>query len=337
MEYNATHGLSQAIAQINAAVASLNLYARSHPQVERDIRKAHAALGTLTDHRPEITLLCIDDDLVADNQTLTSAGPFMAAFGRLLTAKGIERLTFRAGLPLRELAQFIDDLASPGETPVRSSPGIRVGRVELPEETADDVSRLIQPEDVEDLATDAAGVGPEELGEVRELYRAIQQRKNINVHSLDEIVDQFARFVKHNANPLRMLVSIKSAHEYTFTHAINVGILTMSQAKALGFRGAQLHHIRVASILHDVGKLFIPEEILSKPAALTPEASKRRLPEIAARATLPSDSPGASVIAEGDGGGAGGQRIVPAANLPAAFKLPVSRSDQPLAAQNRAL
>ena len=51
----------------------------------------------------------------------------------------------------------------------------------------------------------------------------------------------------------------------------------MSQAEALGFHGAQLHHIGVASILHDVGKLFIPDEILSKPAALTPE--ERRIME----------------------------------------------------------
>jgi HD-GYP domain-containing protein (c-di-GMP phosphodiesterase class II) len=60
-------------------------------------------------------------------------------------------------------------------------------------------------------------------------------------------------------------------HEYTFTHVTNVCILTMSQAENLGFRGEQLHSIGVASLLHDVGKIFISDEILSKPGALTPE------------------------------------------------------------------
>jgi HD-GYP domain-containing protein (c-di-GMP phosphodiesterase class II) len=45
----------------------------------------------------------------------------------------------------------------------------------------------------------------------------------------------------------------------------------MSQAENLGFRGDHLHDIGVASLLHDVGKIFVPEEILNKPGALTPE------------------------------------------------------------------
>lgn len=76
---------------------------------------------------------------------------------------------------------------------------------------------------------------------------------------------------------MSLLASIKSAHEYTFTHVTNVGILTMSQAEGLGFRGEHLHQIGVASLLHDVGKLFIPEEILNKAGALTQD--ERRIIE----------------------------------------------------------
>ena len=73
---------------------------------------------------------------------------------------------------------------------------------------------------------------------------------------------------------MSLLASIKSSDEYTFTHVANVGILTMSQAETLGFKGEQLHQIGVASLLHDVGKLFIPDEILNKTSALTPEERK---------------------------------------------------------------
>ena len=65
--------------------------------------------------------------------------------------------------------------------------------------------------------------------------------------------------------------TLKSADEYTFTHVVNVCILTMSQAEALGFRGKKLYEIGMASALHDAGKLLVPEEILTKPGALTPE------------------------------------------------------------------
>jgi len=62
---------------------------------------------------------------------------------------------------------------------------------------------------------------------------------------------------------------LKSIDEYTFTHVINVCILTMSQAESLGFSGEHLYQIGVASVMHDAGKLFIPEEILNKPGKLS--------------------------------------------------------------------
>jgi HD-GYP domain-containing protein (c-di-GMP phosphodiesterase class II) len=45
----------------------------------------------------------------------------------------------------------------------------------------------------------------------------------------------------------------------------------MGLAENLGFTGEHLHQIGVASLLHDIGKIFIPDEILSKAGALTPE------------------------------------------------------------------
>ena len=46
--------------------------------------------------------------------------------------------------------------------------------------------------------------------------------------------------------------------------------LRLIQAEKLGFSGRHLYDIGMASLLHDVGKTFIPDEILRKPGALTP-------------------------------------------------------------------
>jgi HD-GYP domain-containing protein (c-di-GMP phosphodiesterase class II) len=59
--------------------------------------------------------------------------------------------------------------------------------------------------------------------------------------------------------------------EYTFTHSINVCILNLAQGMSLGFEGQLLHDIGIAALLHDVGKQFVPEEILNKPGALENE------------------------------------------------------------------
>ena len=58
--------------------------------------------------------------------------------------------------------------------------------------------------------------------------------------------------------------------EYTFTHMVNVSILTMAQARSLGIEGDRLREMGLAALMHDIGKVRTPPAILHKPAALTP-------------------------------------------------------------------
>jgi HD-GYP domain-containing protein (c-di-GMP phosphodiesterase class II) len=269
------------LAQLNAAVTNTSLYSPTHPQVEQYIQKAYGLLQDLLRTRPELTILLIGDDLVADNRPLPGESAYVSQFVRIMRKKSIERLTFVADMPKSELQELIRDLASPDAESVRSSSGIKLGKVEL----------RIKKDDVGGTgwgagsngsggsAAGASGVSPEvyqellaltasELDELKELYISAKKHRKIDVRGVDDMVKGFIKGFRQEINPLSLLASLKSVHEYTFT---NVCILTMSQAESLGFRGDQLHHIGVASLLHDVGKIFIPEEILSKPGALTPE------------------------------------------------------------------
>jgi HD-GYP domain-containing protein (c-di-GMP phosphodiesterase class II) len=109
-----------------------------------------------------------------------------------------------------------------------------------------------------------------QLDGLKELYASIKKRKMIDIRGVDEMVTGFIKGFRREINPLGLLASLKSANEYTFTHVTNVCILAMSQAETLGFKGNHLHDLGVASLLHDVGKIFVPEEILNKPGNLTP-------------------------------------------------------------------
>jgi putative nucleotidyltransferase with HDIG domain len=57
--------------------------------------------------------------------------------------------------------------------------------------------------------------------------------------------------------------------DYTFTHMVNVAILTMAQAHALGIGGPRQEEIGLAALLHDIGKVRTPTAILEKPERLT--------------------------------------------------------------------
>ena len=281
-EINFHEDLSRVIAQLTAAVTNTSLYSATHPQVAAYIEKAHGVLADMLMLKPEITILLIGNDLVADNRPLPSGGAYIDNFVRILKKKAIERITFISGVPKAELHDLIHDLASPDTVAARSSACIKLGKVELRVKRAGE--QIISPA-AESAAAASPGAPQEdleallaltarELDELKDVYLRIKKHKQIDVRGVDEIVKGFLSGFRKEINPLGILASLKSAHEYTFTHVTNVGILTIGQAETLGFTGEHLHQVGVASLLHDVGKLFIPEEILSKPTALTSDERK---------------------------------------------------------------
>ena len=267
------HGeLSRVISQLTAAVTNTGLYSPAHPQVMQYIDRAHSALADLLQAKPEVTILLIGDDLVAENRALPPTAAYVITFVRLLKKKAIERVTFVHGLPRAELQGLIQDLASTDAAVIRSTSCIKLGKIELRvQEAAEGVPvQEVSPQDLQALLS----LTSSELDELKEIYLRIKKHKQLDVRGIDDVVKGFIKNFRQEINPLSLLASLKSAHEYTFTHVVNVGILTMSQAESLGFSGEYLHQIGVASMLHDVGKLFIPDEILSKPGMLTPEERK---------------------------------------------------------------
>jgi HD-GYP domain-containing protein (c-di-GMP phosphodiesterase class II) len=271
-EQDFQEALGRVIAQLTAAVTNTGLYSPAHPMVAQYTEKAYVVLTDLLNIRPEITLLLIGEDLVADNRPLPSGGAYVTNFVRTMKRKGIERMSFIPGLSRDELGRLIQDLAAGDGTPVRSSACVKLGKVELRVRQDGAVQQAADLSDAE-LQT-MLKVTATELDEIKNLYFSIKKHKKIDVRGVDDVVKGFVTGFRREMNPLALLATLKSSHEYTFTHVTNVGILTMSQAQSLGFTGEHLHQIGVASLLHDVGKLFIPEEILNKPSQLNADERK---------------------------------------------------------------
>lgn len=263
--------LAKVVAQLTAAVTNIGLYSAGHPQVGQYVDKTHAVLAGLLQATPEATIMLVGNDLVAGGRPLPSDSAYVANFIRILRRKSVERITFAAGLPRAELQGFIQDLATADAASIKATSFIKLGKVELHVKQAgagphgwvggEDAPPGVIEELVKLTAT--------ELDELKDLYLRIKKHKQIDVRSVDGMVKRFIKGFRDEVNPLRMLASLKSSHEYTFTHVVNVGILTMAQAESLGFTGEHLHQIGVASFLHDIGKLFVPEEILNKQGKLS--------------------------------------------------------------------
>jgi HD-GYP domain-containing protein (c-di-GMP phosphodiesterase class II) len=66
------------------------------------------------------------------------------------------------------------------------------------------------------------------------------------------------------------LTALKDHDEYTYAHCVNVAVLSISMGQQLGLPRRALADLGVAGLLHDLGKMRIPSNVLRKPDALTP-------------------------------------------------------------------
>jgi HD-GYP domain-containing protein (c-di-GMP phosphodiesterase class II) len=265
-------------ALLTAAISNARLYATDHPQVHRYLKAAYNALDALLTEQTEVTLLVIGKDLVINDQTLGTNGRHIAQLVALLRKSGISRISFSAGLQAGDLIAFVHELAGEKSNAVHSRRGIQLGQVEVRTPGADganddEAASQADGQMVEAIAK-LANLRDVKLEELKALYHQTRRNEKIDIRSIDEMIKKFIGGFSRGINPLRLLAEIKSADEYTFTHVVNVCILTMGQAEALGFKGRHLYEIGIASALHDVGKQFIPSEIVNKPGKLTPEERK---------------------------------------------------------------
>lgn len=109
-------------------------------------------------------------------------------------------------------------------------------------------------------------IGDERIDPKSVIKRSAILSKDI-MATVSEIIDQLLE----NSKTVVNLVDIRSYDEYTFAHSVNVCVLALMTGISLGFEKKRLNALAMGTIMHDVGKILVPQELLNKPAALTTE------------------------------------------------------------------
>lgn len=94
---------------------------------------------------------------------------------------------------------------------------------------------------------------------------------SLNTEDAKVFVSEIAESVSRAPNAMLWLTHMKQRDEYTSNHCMNVCILAVTFGCALGLEKKQLHSLGMGALLHDLGKMKIPLEILNKPGRLTTE------------------------------------------------------------------
>ncbi len=119
------------------------------------------------------------------------------------------------------------------------------------------------------------------------LNRALKDTRlgrSVDTREAQQAVGELAAAVSENTSASLWLTSLRSKDEATTYHCVNVCVLAIAFGRFLDLPSERLERLGLGALLHDVGKMRLPDEILQKPEALTPEEWRevKRHPDIGA-------------------------------------------------------
>lgn len=262
------------VRRFSAAVRAAQLYAPTHPLVQRAFDGLTESLNELLTDQPSLAVGVIGQEVIVGDIPLPRAADAVGELIRRLKALGIERIAFERGVTPEQVQTLALTIAHPERRPGAAAPGvepadptgtlnglphIRVGRIqteEKKEQSAADIATI------RSLYSDATNLAST-------VWDMAQSEGVPDPRAARALVDSLAQAVSANRTALIALTALKNYDNYTFTHMVNVSILTMSQARALGMEGSTLRELGLAALMHDIGKVRTPTDILNKPEKLT--------------------------------------------------------------------
>jgi putative nucleotidyltransferase with HDIG domain len=260
--------------RLAAALRAAQLYAPSHPLVQRSFTALNESLTQLLTDDATIAIGVIGQEVIVGDIPLPKAAETMGETIRRLKSLGIERIAFDRGVTPDELQTLAMAIAHPERRPGQAAPSvepadpfgvfatlphIRVGRIQVEEKVQESAADI---ETLRRLYNDATNLASS-------VWEAAKTEGVPDPRAARALVDSLAQAVSANRTALIALTALKNYDNYTFTHMVNVSILTMSQARTLGIDGAPLRQLGLAALMHDIGKVRTPTEILNKPDKLT--------------------------------------------------------------------
>ena len=250
-----------------SALRAAQFYSVQHPLVAQNVSGFGEALSLVFDNQQTVTLGVVAGEFVVGDVPLIRASTALTALLKRLQRAGVERITIDRGVTPDEVTTLMHALAAleanaalgREEATMPSMPHIHVGRIQV-QQRAD--AGTVDTTAVRQLYGDATRLASE-------LWDMTAAEGRPDPEQARTVVDSLAQAAAQNRTALMALTALKDYDNYTFTHMVNVSILTMAQARALGIDGVVLREFGLAGLMHDIGKVRTPAEILNKTSALT--------------------------------------------------------------------
>jgi len=236
----------------STGIATTKLYSIEHEQVQKQISRIQQCLNALFNQQAELTFMIVKKELLFEGTPLEQT-LHCERIARFLYSRNIGFFSLKKGIDCNEIELFIDIACGNQSVQQFDTRATHIDYGEI--DAKDDPDAILAIARFEDLSR-------EELASLKTLYDKIADKENFDLRQTSSIISGFVTAFQQECNPLLALVPLKMEDEYTFAHSINVSILNIAQATALGFSEELVHDIGLAGMLHDAGKLFVDKEII---------------------------------------------------------------------------
>ena len=269
---------SRFLISVGQALSKMTLYADGHPTRAQAVQTSFELLRQLqkTDARPVFSF--VGREAIFQRSALRELADW--DWAERLSAAGVQRMEFEADVPPEQFLAFLEEVAKrvsliqsawagamPAH-PVASAP-IRFGAIGVR-----DFSQQVKPPTNPNEHTES-GDAPADLSEeadaVAWMHGEVKGNLQLPVGEAGLVVASLANTMRQSQRLLLPLLTLKEFDQYTTTHALNVSVLAMGLAERLGLSGREVRAYGMAGLLHDVGKVRVPKDILTHAGPLTEE------------------------------------------------------------------
>ena len=244
---------------INGILQSVKLYPPGHPSIAGPIRNICSKIEDRLLDIPKVPIGYINEALVFEEVPVPDPENYEDIIATM-SAREIATIVFEKGLKQQEFEELIGLITGDSTAVGKDIP-------ELLEQKG--VKHIKVKEIIEE--NDYLRVYNQALDTIKNVMHEVRLGKIPQGDKVSKVVDDMSDMVLADSNAMMGLTMIKNYDEYLFNHSVNVSIISLSFAKYLELDQKDIHAVGMGSLLHDIGKTGVAEEIIKKPGGLSTE------------------------------------------------------------------
>jgi len=253
------------------AVSTMALYNDGHPARARAVDRSYQCLRDLQQHDPHPRFSFLGEETIYQDTALRELGDW--EWGTRLAQAGVQRMELESGVTREQYEEFLEEMMAritlsfidSAEARPNRPTGIKVGSLGIRGETRDLKDSL---DAAVPVATISYSLG-EEVESIQSMHREVLERGKLPLAEAEAVVRSLSMAMHGDQEMILPLLQLREFDEYTTTHSLNVSVLVMALAEYLELAQQDVRTFGIAGLLHDLGKVNIPPDILNKPGKLT--------------------------------------------------------------------